>query len=128
MRSTGESYRVPNLSESPLGDCLQPPSHFKLSYRVHTHYNTILSVTGEVCKDLELLYLSSEEINVLDVLLSFVSAYVSLVYYNNNVAKCISACPSRTKSLVNTTHNNRDCDMVLGNITLLIIPCLNSPP
>ena len=65
MRSTGEGYRIPDLSGSPLEDC-QPPSHFELSYTVNTHYDSIVSLIGEVCKDLPRL--SSEEIHVLDVL------------------------------------------------------------
>ena len=65
MRSAGESFRVPDLSGSPLEE-IRPPSHFQLSYTLNIHYDSIVSVTGEVCKDLP--HLSSEEVHVSDVL------------------------------------------------------------
>ena len=66
IKSTGEqSFRVPDISGSPLED-IQPPSHFELSYTLNTHYDSIVSVTGEVCR--ELPRLNSEEVYVSDVL------------------------------------------------------------
>ena len=49
---------------SPLQH-ISPPTHFELSY-MHTHYDSIVSTTGELCSDLPKL--SEEETHVAQVL------------------------------------------------------------
>ena len=43
-----ESLRRPDLSGSPL-ELVQAPTHFELAYTVNTHYDSIISITGELC-------------------------------------------------------------------------------
>ena len=53
--------RYPELAGSPLED-VEPPTHLELSYMHNTHYNNIVSLTGELRNDLP--ELNHEEVHV----------------------------------------------------------------
>ena len=69
------TFRFPVLSGNPLED-VEPPSHFdnvhfdnvhfELPYTHSTHYNSIVSLAGELCKDLP--ELNNEEVYTEEVL------------------------------------------------------------
>ena len=69
------TFRFPDLSGNPLED-VELPSHFELAYTHNTHYNSIVSLTGELCKDLP--ELNNEEVYIEEV----VNVYSRFSNYN----------------------------------------------
>ena len=65
ISSKDNHLRYPELAGSPL-EHVEPPTHFELSYRHNTHYNSIVSLTGELRNDLP--ELNHEEVHVAEVL------------------------------------------------------------
>ena len=63
--NTGSGHRLPDLAGCPL-EQVQPPSHFELSYTLNTHYDSIVTVSGDLCIDLPPL--NEEEVYVPDIL------------------------------------------------------------
>ena len=50
LTSKGNGFRFPGLSGSPL-EHIDPPPHSELAYTHNTHYDSIVSLTGELCTD-----------------------------------------------------------------------------
>ena len=65
ISSKNNHLRYPELAGSPL-EHVEPPTHFELSYMHNTHYNSIVSLTGELRNDLP--ELNHEEVHVVEVL------------------------------------------------------------
>ena len=65
ISSKDNHLRYPELAGSPL-EHVEPPTHFELSYMHNTHYNSIVSLTGELRSDLP--ELNHEEVHVAEVL------------------------------------------------------------
>ena len=68
ISSKDNHLRYPELAGSPL-EHVEPPTHFELSYMHNTHYNSIVSLTGELRNDLP--ELNHEEVHVVEVLYKY---------------------------------------------------------
>ena len=61
LKNIANRFHFPNLSGSPL-EQVTPPCHFELSYTHNTQYDSIVTVSGELCKDFP--QLNDEEVYV----------------------------------------------------------------